>query len=141
MVGPEPRTYAVRWLRWIVESGALLVTFQVFWRVYFEQRRFRRLITDLTGLIPAETGLSNRQVLILIARSGEVIKNLSIIPCALVFLLFVANVRSLGGVPLGFEELCVLLLGPAMLLSSLLKLRSIARAARVDVRDTYQRKK
>jgi hypothetical protein len=85
MVGPETRTYWIRILRWVVESAALVVTFFVFYRVCFEQQRFRRLIQALARLIPLSTGLSNRQVLILIARSGELIGNLSIITLVSVF--------------------------------------------------------
>ena len=141
MVGPETRTYWIRILRWVVESAALVVTFFVFYRVCFEQQRFRRLIQALARLIPLSTGLSNRQVLILIARSGELIGNLSIIPCALVFLLFIAHVRPLGGVALGIEELCLLVWALLMLLYSFAKLRSAALSARADIRETYQRDK
>jgi hypothetical protein len=141
MVGSETRTYWVRVLRWIVESSALLVTFFVFYRVCFEQRRFRRLIQALANLVPKTSGLSNRQLLILIARSGEQVGNLSTIPCALVFLLFIAHLRPLGGVALGIEELCLLLWGPVMLFYSFLKLRSTATGARADVRKAYQREK
>jgi hypothetical protein len=141
MVGPETRTHWIRVLRWTVESGALAVTFFVFYRVCFEQHRFRRLIQELATLIPKTTGLSNRQLLILIARSGELIGNLSIIPSSLVFLLFIAHVRPLGGVAMGTEELCLLAWALLMLFYSFAKLRSAALGARSDIREAYQRDK
>ena len=94
-------------------------------------RRFAELIKETTGL-------SNRQLALLIADASVAIANLSFSPCALVFLLFVAHLVPLGGAPLTLEVFVLLFGSLAGLALSFLRLRAAALRVREEVRLTYE---
>jgi hypothetical protein len=137
LVGPQAMSFEMRYFEWLIASLALIVTSFVFHRVCYEQWRFRRLIEELRGLIKEATGLSNRQVVLLIADASVAIANLSFTPCALVFLLFIAHLGPLGGAPLTLEVFIFLFGSIAGLALSFFRLRAAAMRAREEVRSTY----
>ena len=139
LVGPETHWYAVRVLRWIVEGTALLVTFFLFHRVCYEQYRFRMLVQDLETLITENTGLSNRQLVVLVAEASEPVANLSFLPCAMTFLIFLSHLRPLGGVPFTMEMSLVLFAGLGTLTYAYAKLRAAALRCRASVRADYKK--
>jgi hypothetical protein len=139
LVGPETHSYAVRVLRWIVEATALLVTFFLFHRVCYEQYRFRKLVQALEALIAENTGLSNRQLVVLIAEASEPVANLSFLPCAMTFLVFLSHLRPLGGVPFTMEMSLVLFAGLGTLTYSYARLRAAALRCRTSVRGDYKK--
>ena len=139
LVGPETHAYAMRVLRWIVEGVALLVTFALFHRVCYEQYRFRMLVEDLEALIAKDTGLSNRQLVVLIAEASEPVANLSLLPCALTFLIFLSHLRPLGGVPFAMEMSLVMFVGLGTLTYAYAKLRAAALRCREAVRAEYKK--
>jgi hypothetical protein len=138
-VGPETHSYAVRVLRWIVEGAALLITFFLFHRVCYEQYRFRKLVGDLEALVTENTGLSNRQLVVLIAEASEPVANLSFLPCALTFLIFLSHLRPLGGVPFTMEMSLVMFVGLGTLTYAYAKLRAAALRCRAAVRTEYKK--
>jgi hypothetical protein len=139
LVGPETHSYAVRVLRWIVEGAALLITFLLFHRVCYEQYRFRKLVEDLETLVTKNTGLSNRQLVVLIAEASDPVANLSFLPCALTLLIFLSHLRPLGGVPFTMEMSLVMFVGLGTLTYAYGKLRAAALRCRAAVRAEYKK--
>jgi hypothetical protein len=139
LVGPETHSYAVRVLRWIVEGAALLITFFLFHRVCYEQYRFRKLVRDLEALVTENTGLSNRQLVVLIAEASEPVANLSFLPCVLIFLIFLSHLRPLGGVPFTMEMSLVMFVGLGTLTYAYAKLRAAALRCRAAVHTDYKK--
>lgn len=131
--------YAVRVLRWMVEGAALLITFLLFHRICYEQYRFRKLVGDLEALVIENTGLSNRQLVVLIAEASEPVASLSFLPCALTFLIFLSHLRPFGGVPFTMEMSLVMFVGLGTLTYAYAKLRAAALGCRAAVRAEYKK--
>ncbi len=139
LVGPETHAYATRVLRWMVEGAALLITFLLFHRVCYEQHRFRVLVEDVEALVTKNTGLSNRQLVVLIAEASDPVANLSFLPCALTFLIFLSHLRPLGGVPFTMEMSLVMFVGLGTLTYAYAKLRAAALRCRAAVGAEYKK--
>jgi uncharacterized membrane protein len=137
LVGPETRSYQMRVFKWMLEGSALGITFCVFHRICFEQWRFRCLVEQLRSLITERTGLSNRQLVLLIADASVPVAHLSLTPCALVFLLFISHMVPLGGVRMTLEMFVLLFGSLCVLAFSFASLRSTALGARAQVRSDY----
>jgi hypothetical protein len=138
LIGPQAMSFEMRCVEWMVAACALVCTFFVFHRVCYEQWRFRLLIDELRSLIEEPTGLSNRQLALLIADASIPIVNLSFAPCALVFLLFVSHLVPLGGAPLTLEVFVLFCGSLAGLALAFLRLRTSAINVREQVRSTYE---
>jgi hypothetical protein len=94
LVGPTTLSYGWRVALWLVSVGALLVTFSLFHRTCYEQHRFRKLVHQLQELIPnPDLGISNRQLALVLAKASEPVTNLTIVPCALVFLIYASHLH------------------------------------------------
>jgi hypothetical protein len=140
LVGAETNSYHFRIIRWAMEVLALIVTFLVFHRICYEQYRFRNLIQSLETLVPQlEVGLSNRQLLVVIAKASEAVSDLALVPCAMIFLLYASHLSALGGVPMAGEMSCLLGVALGTLTYSYCRLRSTALEARSTVRSEYKK--
>src|SRR4029077_5048050 len=118
---------------------AFLFSFGVFYRVCFEQSRFRQLISSFSDLITnPQTSLSNRRIVVILSDGSDAITHLSFTPCALAFLLFLSHLRPLGGVPMTVEISVLLVFGLALLSWSFFSLRSRAISERNAVRRSYE---
>jgi len=138
-VGSETRTPILRAFRSLVETLAILFSFGVFYRVCFEQLRFRRLIKSLSELTSiAQTGLSNRRIVVILSEASEPITRLSFTPCALALLLFLSHLRPLGGVPIMVEIWTLLVFGLAVLAYFFFSLRSAALSELESIRRSYE---
>jgi hypothetical protein len=138
LVGPTTHSYGWRIALWLVSVGALVVTFSLFHRTCYEQYRFRKLIEGLGKLVPqADLGVSNRQVAFLVAEGSKPVANLTIVPCALVFLIYASHLHALGGVPMAGELSVLLGLSMLVMLYAYTRLRRAALATRAEVVNAY----
>ena len=140
LVGPTTLSYGWRVALWLVSVGALLVTFSLFHRTCYEQHRFRKLVHQLQELIPnPDLGVSNRQLALVLAKASEPVTNLTIVPCALVFLIYASHLHPLGGVPMAGELSALLGFSLLTMLYSYTRLRGAAMATRAAVLDAYRK--
>jgi hypothetical protein len=142
LVGPTTFSYHWRVVFWLVSVIALLVTFSLFHRTCYEQHRFRILVEALEELVPnQELGISNRQLVAMLAKASEPVANLTMVPSAMVFLIYASHLHPLGGVPMAEELLLLLGLSLLAMLYAYTRLRGAALAARAAVLDAYEREK
>jgi hypothetical protein len=76
---------------------------------------------------------------VLIAEASEPVANLSFLPCALTFLIFLSHLRPLGGVPFTMETSLVMFMGLGTLTYSYAKLRAVSLRCRAAVRTEYKK--
>jgi hypothetical protein len=139
LVGTAPLSWGGRVLFWLVSIAALLVTFALFHRTCYEQHRFRLLIEGLRALVPnPDLGISNRQLVVVLSKASEPVANLTIVPCALVFLIYTSHLNPLGGVAMAGELAVLLGFSLVTMLYSYTRLRAAAIAARGAVLDAYR---
>jgi hypothetical protein len=139
LVGTAPLSWGGRVLFWLVSITALLVTFALFHRTCYEQHRFRLLIEGLRALVPnPDLGISNRQLVVVLSKASEPVANLTIVPCALVFLIYTSHLNPLGDVPMAGELAVLLGFSLVTMLYSYTRLRAAAIAARAAVLDSYR---
>ena len=142
LVGPTTLSYHWRLVFWLVSVVALLVTFSLFHRTCYEQHRFRMLVEALEKLVPnQELGISNRQLVTVLAKASEPVANLTMVPSAMVFLIYASHLHPLGGVPMAEELLVLLGLSLLVMLYAYTRLRSATLAARAAVLDAYEKEK
>jgi hypothetical protein len=139
LLGPETLSTFWRTVRWLVETLALLVICAVFHRVCYEHYRFRELTRELVPLINERVALSNRQLVVLLAQASTQIANLALTPAALLFLIYLSHFPFLGGAPLTFEMLCLLLTPLGILAYSYARVRGAALGAAEEVKSAYNR--
>jgi hypothetical protein len=139
LLGAETLSTEWRTLRWIVESLALIVIFAVFHRVCYEHYRFRMLVHEVVPLINSPVALSNRQLLVLLAKSSTSIANLAWTPAALLFLLYLSHLPFFGGAPLTFELPSLMFLALGILGYSYTGVRGFALKAADKVKTVYER--
>jgi hypothetical protein len=137
LLGPETLSTFWRTTRWLVETAALLVICAVFHRVCYEHHRFRELTKELTPLIKERVALSNRRLVILLAQASTPVANLALTPAALLFLVYLSHLPFLGGAPLTFEMLCLLLIPLGILAYSYARVRDAALSAAERVKSAY----
>jgi hypothetical protein len=110
----------------------------VFHRTSYEQHRLRRLVDGLRQLVPNRgLGVSNRQLALLVATGSKPVANLTLVPCAMVFLIYASHLHALGGVPMAGELSVLLAFSLVAMLSAYTRLRGAALAARAEVVDAY----
>jgi hypothetical protein len=142
LVGPTTLSHHWRIAFWLVSVVALVVTFGLFHRTCYEQHRFRILVQALGKLFPnQELGISNRQLVLLLAKASESVANLTMVPCAMVFLIYASHLHPLAGVPMAEELLVLLGLSLLTMLYAYTRLRSATLAARAAVVDAYEQEK
>jgi hypothetical protein len=140
LVGPGTLSYGWRVVFWFINVGALLVTFSLFHRTCYEQYRFRMLVQELQALVTnPNLGISNRQLVLVLSKSSEPVANLTIVPCAMLFLIYASHLNPLGGVPMAGELALLLGLLLVTMLYSYTHLRRAAIAARSAVLEAYRK--
>jgi hypothetical protein len=137
LLGPETLSTFWRTARWLLETAALLVICAVFHRVCYEHFRFSELTKDFAPLIKERVALSNRQLVHLLAKASEPVANLALTPAALLLLIYISHLPFLGGAPLTFEMLCLLLTPLGLLAYSYARVMRAAQKASGEVKAAY----
>jgi hypothetical protein len=132
-LGPETRDLALRWTRVGVSIVSLFILVLVVAAVCRLQLKSRRLIYDLSKMIGKRSAMSDRQTIVVIADKSDPVTQLCWVPCIMLFILSVAHMRAINGVPATLPHFLVgaTLLGGTFLTAILLSAAVVSAKRRV----------